>query len=157
MDTPCALECSQSLSTHLATIRITIYIVRKQLGTPPALQCALQSLPIRACITAPIGRARRPAARARQCVREQRVACWPSSSLIERAPKYELASKSLAEAEPPASAAITDAARKPRPGRARPAYACARTIFNTPVVSRAAFQQQRLACRPAAQLAARIV
>ena len=157
MDSPCALECLRALSTHLATIRITIYIVRRQLGTPPALQCALQSLPIRACITAPIGRARRPAARARQCVREQRVACWPSSSLIERAPKYELASKSLAEAEPPASAAITDAARKPRPGRARPAYACARTIFNTPVVSRAAFQQQRLACRPAAQLAARIV
>ena len=86
MDSPCALECLRALSTHLATTRITIYLVRGLPGTPPALQCARLSLPIRTCITAPIGRARRPAACARHCVREQRFACWPSSSLIERAP-----------------------------------------------------------------------
>ena len=55
MDSPCALECSQSLSTHLATIRITIYIVRRQLGIV-----------------------------SRAAFQQQRLACMPSSCSTRR-------------------------------------------------------------------------
>ena len=132
MDSPCALECSRALSTLLATIRTTIYIVRGRPGTLPALQCALLSQPVSTCIIAPIGRAQRPAAPTRRCAREQRFACWPSSSLIDGAARMMLASKSLAAAEPPAPATTTLALRNWICARARPAFQWERSGFDAP-------------------------
>ena len=132
MDSPCALECSRRLSTHLATMRITIYIVRGLPGTPLALRCALLSANVRTCIAALTGRYQRPAVCARHCAHEQRVPSLPSSSLIDAGGKNMLALHAIAAAEPPAPATTTLALRKWSCARTRPAFHWERSVFDAP-------------------------